>query len=82
MKIDNVIINTTSAKKIKTERWYEVGGMHGSEWYRDRGNGDIAYGTGRSVDVIVALMFPGSTEDWDRHIRSCINDALGGERPS
>jgi hypothetical protein len=71
-------VNTTSYKNpqqevnngnANIENWFVGNGLFGVEAskYND-------YDDSIKVIVYVSTMFPGTFEEWDRHIKSCIED--------
>ena len=86
IKRKNLEVNTTSYSDTKEA--VKFGYAKIESWYV--GNGDFGIMASREddfeksypVDVVVSIVFPGTHEEWNNHIRSCIEQKAIEELPT
>ena len=80
-------VNTTSYKNAneevtngnaKIENWYVGNGQFGIEASKYNDFGEKAI----KVKTIVSMMYPGTPEEWDKHIAGCIEDYVKNTEPT
>jgi len=73
--METIYVKASEEENPKIETMYAYNGPYGIETTHDKRLAE-AYGTYVKLSVAVSTMFPGTFEEWNKHVGWCIIDTL------